>query len=111
MNGSKLQALAFPLRPVAAQVQNIADGAEKLPQIEQKANAVDRNPLRANRLRQSIMNQAPEGKLVQQDPTEEPARLLLERLRASRSENDENSGALTTGRPENQRNVERMVDK
>lgn len=111
VNGSRLQAFAFPLPQVAAQVQNVADGADKPPQIEPTENAVDRHPLRSTRLHQCGMKQAFEGKLVRQDPTEEPARLLLERLRASRSENDENSGTQTTGRPENQRNGERMVDK
>jgi type I restriction enzyme S subunit len=85
VNGSKLQSLAFPLPSVAEQVQIVTDVAETLSQIEAAANAIDQSLLRAARLRQSILKRAFEGKLVPQDPKDEPASALLERLRASRT--------------------------
>ena len=42
---------------------------------------VDTNLRRAARLRQGILKRAFEGRLVPQDPTDEPAEKLLERIR------------------------------
>ncbi len=54
---------------------SIADNIEKI---------VDQTLKQADRLRQSILKRAFEGKLVPQDPTDEPAEKLLERIKAER---------------------------
>ena len=48
---------------------------------------------RAERLRQSILKQAFSGRLVPQDPDDEPASVLLERIRAEREAEAEASRA------------------
>ena len=53
--------------------------------------AITHGLLRAARLRQSILKQAFEGKLVPQDPGDEPAGVLLERLRANCGKMDDKS--------------------
>jgi type I restriction enzyme S subunit len=53
--------------------------------------AIEHNLKRAERLRQSILKRAFEGKLVPQDPNDEPASALLERIRAERVVNAEKS--------------------
>jgi type I restriction enzyme, S subunit len=53
-----------------------------LAEIEAEIHA---NLTRADRLRQSILKRAFEGKLVPQDPNDEPASVLLERIRAQKA--------------------------
>ena len=84
----------IPLPPSDEQEIIETEVAERLSQIEAAKDAIDHDLLRAARLRQSILKQAFEGKLVPQDPNDEPASVLLERLRSSRSAHEGN------GKPE-----------
>ena len=81
VNGSKLKNMPVPLLSTIEQQQivseierhfSIADEAEKI--IEQSLN-------QAERIRQSILKKAFEGKLVPQDPNDEPTEKLLERIK------------------------------
>ena len=75
----------IPLPPLAEQAEIVATVSEKLSQIEAAEVAIEHSLRRATRLRQSILKQAFEGKLVPQDPTDEPADQLLARIRAERA--------------------------
>src|SRR6266704_1057180 len=84
VNGSKLQALAFPLPPLLEQEQIVSEVEQRLSIVSQLEAAVEANLKRAERLRQSILKEAFAGRLVTQDPNDEPASVLLERIRKER---------------------------
>ena len=85
VNGTKLAAMPIPLPPSAEQRRIVAEVERRLSVIQQAEAAVEASMIRAERLRQSILKQAFLGKLVPQDPSDEPASVLLERIRAERA--------------------------
>ena len=79
-----LNRIPVPLPPIAEQERIISEVSRHLSIIQKAEAAVDAGLKRAERLRQSILKQAFSGKLVPQDPNDEPASALLERIRAER---------------------------
>ena len=84
VNQRDLAAMSIPLPPLAEQRRIVAEVERRLSAIQQAEAAVEANLARAERLRQSILKQAFSGKLVPQDPDDEPASALLDRIRAER---------------------------
>jgi type I restriction enzyme S subunit len=74
----------IPLPPLAEQEQIVTLVEERLSQIESAEKTIDAELIRSKRLRQGILKRAFEGKLVSQDPKDEPASVLLERIKASK---------------------------
>ena len=79
-----LNRMPIPLPPLAEQRRIVAEVERRLSVIQQAEATVEASLARAERLRQSILKQAFSGKLVPQDPGDEPASALLERIRAER---------------------------
>jgi len=83
VNQRVLNEVAFVLPPTCEQAEIVASLEERMSQIVAAETGIEHSLLRAARLRQSILKQAFEGKLVPQDPADESATALLERTRGA----------------------------
>ena len=99
---SLIHMMSVPLPPIAEQCRIVAEVERRLSVIQQAEAAVDASLQRAERLRQSILKRAFSGELVPQDPDDEPASVLLERIRAQR-EAEQAAAATTKKRPARRR--------
>jgi type I restriction enzyme, S subunit len=80
----RIKTLAIPLAPIKEQeriIRVIADAFDFIKRMEQ---LVDESKENNDYLDQSILAKAFRGELVPQDPNDEPASVLLERIRAER---------------------------
>ena len=80
-----LTPLPIALPPLEEQTRIIAEVERQMSFIEACERAVDAGLAQSAALRRSVLRSAFEGRLVPQDPTDEPASALLERLRAERA--------------------------
>ena len=97
LGAQRTESWAVALPPLAEQHRIVAEVDRRLSVMQQAETTVEASLTRAERLRQSILKQAFSGKLVPQDPNDEPASALLERIRAEREEAE--VAARANGRP------------
>jgi type I restriction enzyme S subunit len=77
--------LPLPLPPEAEQSRITEELGLRLNAVDSAYSAVEKNHSRARSLRHAVLSAAFSGKLVPQDPNDEPASALLERIRAERA--------------------------
>jgi len=81
INLNTLRQLAIPIAPLGEQLRIVDALERRLSILADLAMSTNNSLMRTDRLRQSILKRAFEGRLVPQDPDDEPASVLLARIR------------------------------
>jgi type I restriction enzyme S subunit len=92
-----IRSFRIPLPPVAIQSQIASIFEEQRSVIETAHGRAGVAALRSARLRSSVLTAAFSGQLVPQDPADEPASILLERIAAARASTSEYKPTRTRG--------------
>jgi len=87
-NASKLAALSLPLPPVEEQDEMVRAIEERFTAIDRLHAVVEEARGSASAIDSALLAKAFRGELVEQDPNDEPASVLLERIRRERMEGD-----------------------
>ena len=86
----EFQSFILPLPPLAEQKRIVAKIEELLPKVEEYGKAQEKlnklNEELPERLKKSILQEAIEGRLVPQDPNDEPASALLAKIREEKKQ-------------------------
>ena len=87
---SSIQNIVVPFPPLAEQKRIVAKIEELMPKVEKYGKAQDElnklNEELPERLKKSILQEAIEGRLVPQDPNDEPASVLLAKIRKEKEQ-------------------------
>jgi len=95
INHTKLSGLPVPV-PSSEEQSRIVEEIERCFSIADAIQqTIEQSLKQAERMRQSILKQAFEGKLVPQDPNNEPAKLLLERIKIERAKREAEKSAAS----------------
>ena len=90
INNGHVEDFLYPLPPLEEQKRIVARIEELMPLVEQYDKAHSEltrlNDQLPEQLKKSILQEAIQGKLVPQDPTAEPASVLLERIRTEKAQ-------------------------
>ena len=95
-----LEKAKIPVPPLTEQEQIVSELERHLSVTDEIEATLDAEIKRAERLRQSILKHAFSGKLVPQDPNDEPASVLLEKIR-DKKEHPQPKEKKTTTKPKN----------
>ena len=90
LSANRLKGLLVPLPPLAEQKRIVAKIEELMPKVEEYGKAQEAldklNAELPEKLKKSILQEAIEGRLVPQDPNDEPASVLLDKIRKEKAQ-------------------------
>ena len=93
LNQTILSSIRFSVPPLSEQRQIVAEIEIRLSVVDQLETDIEESLQETEALRQSILKKAFTGQLVPQDPRDEPASVLLDRIRAEREKAVKNNHA------------------
>lgn len=96
-NTESVSKMPVPVPPLAEQHRIVAEVDRHLSRADALAASIAQAKRRAQRMRRAILAAAFEGRLVPQDPKDEPASVLLERLRAERIADEQDNKLRASG--------------
>ena len=102
----RIKQIRIPLPPLAEIARICAEAERGFSIADALESQTELSLKRADRLRQAILKRAFEGKLVPQDPNDEPASVLLERIRSERGLYSSKSDQRTRKKPRRPRKPE-----
>ena len=88
LSAGKFSSIVAPLPPLVEQQMIVEALSTTLNELIQKEKIIEKGLQQAGAQRQNILKAAFSGQLVPQDPNDEPASVLLERIRAERAERE-----------------------
>jgi type I restriction enzyme S subunit len=96
LNTTIIKNVIIPFPPYNEQKQIVSEIDRHFSVADATEKIIDESLKQAERLRQSILKDAFSGKLVPQDPNDEPAEKLLERIKAERAKVNDNKSKITS---------------
>ena len=96
INSSEIQSLIVPLCSLSEQEVVVERLSTSLSAIDAIEAEIDSQLLKVDSLRQSVLKEAFNGQLVAQDPHDEPASVLLDRIKAEKEKAAKNNHAKKT---------------
>ena len=104
LGASRLSVFPIAMPPLAEQYRIVAEVERRLSVVGELEKQVEAALRRAERLRQAVLKRAFEGRLVPQDPADEPASALLARIRAGKAGREAGKKPPKRGRRKRTRN-------
>lgn len=106
INQEQIASMPIPFTVTVEQQQVVSEIERRFSVADQIEKTVDHSLKQAERLRQSILKRAFEGKLVPQDPNNEPAEKLLEHIKEERAK--QQAAAKSAKSPKTKRSTKQM---
>jgi len=103
------RSLPIPIPSLAEQSEIVREADRRLAAADRLAAKLDRQLERARASRQSLLREAFAGRLVPQNPNDEPASLLLKRIRVAREAEVQKPKGKRMSKPQSRSKVPRLA--